>query len=40
MELHGYEVGLSIRTLQRDIAEMEGMFEIEIQNHRGDPKFR
>jgi hypothetical protein len=35
MELRGYEVGLSIRTLQRDIAEIERMFEIEIKNRRG-----
>lgn len=31
MELRGYEVGLSIRTLQRDIAEIGSMFEIEIK---------
>lgn len=36
MELRGYEVGLSIRTLQRDIAEIESMFEIEIRNRRGE----
>lgn len=35
MELRGYEVGLSIRTFQRDIAEIERMFEIEIKNRRG-----
>lgn len=36
MELRGYDVGLSIRTLQRDIAEIESMFEIEIKNRRGE----
>ncbi len=35
MELRGYEVGLSLRTLQRDIIEIESMFEIEIKNSRG-----
>lgn len=35
-ELRGYEVGLSIRTLQRDIAEIKSMFEIEIKNRRGE----
>lgn len=35
MELRGYEVGLSLRTLQRDIAEIASMFEIEIKNRRG-----
>lgn len=35
MELRGYEVGLSPRTLQRDIADIESMFEIEIKNRRG-----
>lgn len=39
MELRGYDVGLSVRTLQRDIAEIESMFEIEIRNHRGDGYF-
>lgn len=35
MELRGYEIGLSVRTLQRDIADIESMFEIEIKNRRG-----
>ncbi len=35
MEVRGYEVGLSQRTLQRDIAEIGSMFEIEIKNRRG-----
>ena len=35
MELRGYEVGLSLRTLQRDIAEIESMFDVEIKNRRG-----
>ena len=39
MELRGYEVGLSVRTLQRDIAEIESMFEIEIKNRRGEGYF-
>ena len=39
MELRGYEVGLSLRTLQRDIAEIESMFEIEIKNRRGEGYF-
>lgn len=36
MEIRGYEVGLSLRTLQRDIKEIENMFEIEIKNRRGE----
>ena len=39
MELRGYVVCLSIRTLQRDIAEIGSMFEIEIKNRRGDGYF-
>ena len=39
MELRGYEVGLSVRTLQRDIAEIESMFEVEIKNRRGEGYF-
>lgn len=39
MELRGFEVGLSVRTLQRDIAEIESMFEIEIKNRRGEGYF-
>lgn len=35
MELRGYEVGISLRTLQRDFKEIESMFEIEIENRRG-----
>ena len=35
MELRGYEVGLSLRSLQRDIGEIESLFEIEIKNQRG-----
>lgn len=35
MELRGYEVGLSLRTLQRDIVEIYSMFEVEIRNLRG-----
>lgn len=36
MELRGYEVGMSLRTLQRDISDIEEMFEIEIRNRRGE----
>ena len=32
MELLGYEVGLSLRSLQRDIGDIESLFEIEIKN--------
>lgn len=35
MELRGYEVGISQRTLQRDMKEICQMFEIEIKNCRG-----
>lgn len=35
MELRGYEVGLSIRTLQRDINDIADMFDVEIKNYRG-----
>ncbi|MBD5176937.1 MAG: WYL domain-containing protein [Bacteroidales bacterium] len=39
METRGYEVGLSIRTLQRDIAEIKSMFDIEIKHRRGEGYF-
>ncbi|MDE5887947.1 MAG: transcriptional regulator [Muribaculaceae bacterium] len=39
MELRGYDVGLSVRTLQRDIAEIRSMFEIDIKNRRGEGYF-
>ena len=39
MEIRGYEVGLSVRTLQRDIADIESMSEIEIKNRRGEGYF-
>lgn len=35
MELRGYDVGLSIRTLQRDIKDIAEMFDVEIRNYRG-----
>lgn len=35
MNLRGYEVGLSLRTLQRDFAEIGSMFDVEIKNQRG-----
>ncbi|MDE6578465.1 MAG: WYL domain-containing protein, partial [Muribaculaceae bacterium] len=36
MQIRGYAVGLSLRTLQRDIADIASMFEIEIKNRRGE----
>lgn len=35
MELRGYEIGISQRTLQRDIKEIANMFDVEIKNYRG-----
>lgn len=35
MELRGYEIGISQRTLQRDIKEIADMFDVEIKNYRG-----
>lgn len=35
MEMRGYEIGIGIRTLQRDITAIEEMFDIEIKNFRG-----
>ncbi len=35
MELRGYEIGISQRTLQRDIKDIADMFEVEIKNYRG-----
>lgn len=35
MDLRGYEVGISQRTLQRDIKEIADMFDVEIKNYRG-----
>lgn len=35
MDLRGYTVGISVRTLQRDIRDIEEMFEVEIKNRRG-----
>lgn len=35
IEIRGYEVGLTLRTLQRDIKDIEEMFGVEIKNKRG-----
>ena len=35
MELRGYEIGISQRTLQRDIKDIADMFDMEIKNYRG-----
>ena len=34
-ELRGYEIGISQRTLQRDIKDIADMFDVEIKNYRG-----
>lgn len=35
MEIRGYEIGISQRTLQRDIRDILSMFDVEIKNYRG-----
>jgi len=35
MDIRGYEIGISQRTLQRDIKEILSIFEVEIKNYRG-----
>ncbi|MDE5713034.1 MAG: WYL domain-containing protein [Muribaculaceae bacterium] len=35
MELRGYEIGMSLRTLQRDLKDIADMFDVEIRNYRG-----
>ena len=35
MEIRGYEIGISQRTLQRDMKDILSMFELEIKNYRG-----
>lgn len=35
MALRGYDVGLTVRTIQRDIKDIEEMFGIEVKNRRG-----
>lgn len=35
IDIRGYEAGLTIRTLQRDINDIEEMFGVEIKNRRG-----
>ena len=39
MQLRGYEVGISVRTIQRDISEILSMFDVEIKNLRGKGYF-
>lgn len=35
MEIRGYEIGISVRTLQRDFNDIAEMFEVNIKNKRG-----
>lgn len=35
MDIRGYDIGISIRTLQRDFKDIEEMFEVKIKNKRG-----
>ena len=35
IDIRGYEVGLTLRTIQRDIKDIEEMFGVEIKNRRG-----
>lgn len=35
MEIRGYEIGISVRTLQRDFNDIAEMFEFNIKNKRG-----
>ncbi len=35
MDIRGYDIGISIRTLQRDFKEIEEIFEVNIKNKRG-----
>lgn len=35
MELRGYDVGISLRTLQRDFKDISEMFEVNIKYRRG-----
>ena len=35
MNLRGYDEGMTVRTLQRDIRDIEEMFKVEIKNFRG-----
>lgn len=35
MKNRGFEVGISLRTIQRDIREIASMFDVEIRNKRG-----
>lgn len=35
MEIRGYDVGISQRTVQRDIRDIADIFKVEIKNHRG-----
>ena len=35
MEIRGYDVGIGLRTIQRDIKDIAEIFEVEIKNRRG-----
>ncbi|MCM1141970.1 MAG: transcriptional regulator [Muribaculum sp.] len=35
MDIRGYDIGISVRTLQRDFKDIEEMFEVKIKNKRG-----
>lgn len=35
MDIRGYDIGISVRTLQRDFKDIDEMFEIKIKNKRG-----
>lgn len=35
MEIRGYDIGISVRTIQRDFKDIAEMFEVNIKNRRG-----
>ena len=35
MDIRGYDIGISVRTLQRDFKDIDEMFEVRIKNKRG-----
>lgn len=35
MDIRGYDIGISVRTLQRDFKDIDEMFEVKIKNKRG-----
>lgn len=35
MDIRGYDIGISVRTLQRDFKDIDEMFEVNIKNKRG-----